>query len=56
MLVHSEWVNGLGKLTEATRFRQAQAGDWDALNGLREPTLQPTTCWGHGLSVRLGAG
>ena len=34
MLVHSELVNGLGKLTEATRFRQAQAGDCDALNGL----------------------
>jgi hypothetical protein len=38
MLVHSELVNGIGKLTEATRFRQAQAGDCDALNGLREPT------------------
>ena len=34
MLVHNDLVNGLGQLTEAARFRQAQAEDRDALNEL----------------------
>ncbi|HID63227.1 MAG TPA: sigma-70 family RNA polymerase sigma factor [Anaerolineae bacterium] len=34
MLVHSQLVNSLGTPTEATRFRQAQAGDRAALNEL----------------------